>query len=213
MYFGIDFDTLEVESKSDKGEDLANYVLENDLTLAVAVVESADDLTMEFTLEELNKLYENLTMDEGKFLDEGKAANACWQELTEDDSIPTFTAKLGKKLLKEAAKRCSDRPQKAPATSKGKTTTKAKKTTSSPRVKLDRDEPLYVVDGKCKSGSILHTIVTAVEADMCETVGEVLDYITANHVIPKTGELADIKFAEHNVKYFIKQGKISTETV
>lgn len=209
MYFAIDFDTLTVESKSEEGEDLATYVLDNDLSLAVAVVSSPEDLALEFTAEELGKLYEELTMEEEKFLDEDRAAKYVWEALvSEQDSIPSFTAKLGKKLLKEAAKRSSDRPQTETTAKVVKATSKPKKAASGPRVKLDDDTVIKVVDGKCKNGSILHTIVTAIEEDMIDTVAGIRDYITSNHTIPKTGELADVKFADHNIKYFIKQGKL-----
>ena len=78
-------------------------------------------------------------------------------------------------------------------------------------MKLEGDEGIVIVDGKCKKGSILDTIVTAINVEMCDSAQEIADYITANHVIPKTGELADEKFAWHNIKYFIKQGKLEID--
>lgn len=214
MFYAIDFDSRTVESKSEQGEDLAAYVLDNELTLAVALVGSEDELCLSFSLAEMQDLHNNIqAMDEfyegspKEFESEEEAAEACWKILEEyQDDFPKFTPALGKKLLKQAAKQTSDKPK--PAGNKtAKTTKEAAPRT---RVTLNRDDSLTVVDGKCKQGSILHTIVVAIDDEFCETVGDVLDYIVANHVIPKTGELADMKFAEHNVKYFIKQGKIST---
>lgn len=205
MFYAIDFDTRTVESKSKDGEDLAAYVLDNELTLAVALVDSEDELCLQFSLDEMIDLHENLTLERAEFKSEEEAAQACWDALWGDNTIPSFTKALGKKLLKGAAKRTSDSAKPA-----AKQTAKpSKEAAPRTRIKLNRDDVLTVVESKCKQGSILHTIVTAIDGEFCETVGEVLDYIVANHVIPKTGELADMKFAEHNVKYFIKQGKIS----
>jgi len=214
MFYAIDFDSRTVESKSEQGEDLAAYVLDNDLTLAISLVDSEDELCLSFSLGEMQDLHNNIqlmdTFFEGKhpvFADEEEAAEACWKILEEyQDDFPKFTPALGKKLLKQATKQSSDKPKPA-----GKQTAKvSKESTPRTRVTLNNDDSLTVVDGKCKQGSILHTIVVAIDDEFCETVGDVLDYIVANHVIPKTGELADMKFAEHNIKYFLKQGKIST---
>jgi hypothetical protein len=214
MFYAIDFDSLTVESKSEQGEDLAVYVLDNELTLAIALVDSEDELCLTFLLTEMQGLHNNIqAMDEfyegspKEFKSEEEAAEACWKILEEyQDYFPKFTPALGKKLLKQAAKQPSDKAKPA-----AKKTTKAtKEAAPRTRVTLNRDDSLTVVDGKCKSGSILNTIVTAIDDELCETVGDVLDYIVAKHVIPKTGELADMKFAEHNVKYFLKQGNIST---
>jgi len=207
MFYAIDFDTRTVESKSKDGEDLAAYVLDNELTLAVALVDSEDELCLQFSLDEMIDLYEGLTLERKEFDgDENLAASACWEALEEEqDSFPNFTKALGKKLLKGAAKRTSDSTKPA-----AKQTAKpSKEAAPRTRIKLNKDDVLTVVESKCKQGSILHTIVTAIDDEFCETVGEVLDYIVANHVIPNTGELAEMKFAEHNVKYFSKQGKSS----
>ena len=208
MFYAIDFDTRNVESKSEDGEDLAAYVLDNDLSSAIALVDSEDELALSFSLKELTDLHENITMDDDQFGSEEEAATACWKALEEASAdFPKFTKVLGKKLLNQGAKPPSSKPK-----AKGDTKPKAAKN-SAPRtrVKLNNDEILTVVDAKCKKGSILDTIVVAINDEFCESVGEVLDYIVANHTIPKTGELADMKFAEHNVKYFIKQGKIVAE--
>lgn len=210
MYYAIDFDTRTVESKSEDGEDLAAYVLDNDLSQAIALVDSEDELALSFSLSELANLYSNITMDEinTSFASEDRVAAMVWEALEEASSdFPKFTKALGKKLLNQA-------PKPSVSTPKAKTDIKPKAVKNSApqaRVKLNNDDTLTVLDGKCKKGSILDTIVTAIDDDLCESVGEVLDYITSNHVIPKTGELADMKFAEHNVKYFIKQGKLSAE--
>jgi len=119
-------------------------------------------------------------------------AKFCWETMqAEQDSIPNLT--------------------KSKTPSKNKT---AKNTASKPqgkRMQLDYNDELTVLEGKCKSGSILGTIVRAIDEEMCSTVGEVVEYITENHIIPKTGELADVKFAEHNIKYFVKQEKLAME--
>lgn len=212
MFYAVDFDSLTVESKSKEGEDIAGYIVDNNLSLAVSLVSCEDDLSLNFTLAEMQGLHNNIeAMDdffEGKhpeFSSEEQAAKATFAMLVEfADDFPTFTAALGKKLVKNGS---SD----AKAGKQSKASAKTKTSTPRTRITLNRDDTLSVVDSKCKQGSILHTIVTAIDDEMCGTVGEVLDYIVANHTIPKTGELADMKFAEHNVKYFLKQGKISNE--
>ncbi len=199
MFYAIDFDTRTVESKSEDGDLLAAYILDNDLSLAISIVDSEDELCLNFSLNEMQDLAENLYGKKIEFDNEDQAAKYCWESLEElQNRFPKFTPALGKKLLKGSVKQDSN-------------TAKTSKP-DAPRTKvvLELDATITIVDGKCKKGSILHTIVTAVEDEFCDTVGEILDYITENHIIPKTGELADRKFAEHNVKYFLKQDKIST---
>lgn len=210
MFYAIDFDTRSVESKSTDGELLAAYVLDNDLSLAVAIVDSVDELVMQFDLVEMIDLHENLTMERAEFKSEQQAAEACWDAMWGDESIPEYTVALGKKMVKSAnSKRDSGKAAKAPA--KKQKRSADSQGTPRTRIKLDYDAELVVVESKVKQGSILHTIVTAIDDEMCATVKEVVEYITSNHVIPKTGELADVKFAEHNIKYFVKQGKLSLE--
>jgi hypothetical protein len=208
MYYAIDFDTLTVESKSEQGEDIANYILENDLSLAVALIDGEDELCLQLSLDEMECLYENVTSEKDSVgNDEEVASKLCWEALqSHDEDFPEFSPKLAKKLLKQSSEAKVSKVK--PKTNKAPT---AKNSPSKVRITLDLESTLSIVDGKCKKGSILHTIVLAVEDEMLDTVGEVLEYITANHIIPKTGELADIKFAEHNIKYFIKQGKIQCE--
>lgn len=201
MIYCIDFDTRSVESKSKSRESLDRYVSDNNLDLAVAVVGGEDELCLQFSLEEMSDLYFHLTGDSSEFKDEEEAASKTWIALQEnEDSFPEFTSSLGKKLLSGSEVKEKPKPAAKPT---------AKPTAK--RMSLNLEDPIFIVDGKCKSGSILATIVTAIEDELCATVGEVVGYITANHVIPKTGELADEKFAYHNLKYFLKQGKISTE--
>lgn len=208
MFYCIDFDTRRVESKCESRIPLDEYISENDLSLAVAVVGNEDELCLEFSLNEMTEVYGHLCGNPPKFEDEEEAASKTWIALQENEDIfPEFTSKLAKKLLKGSKIKQESNEVAKPTAKK----TSPKKTTGSSRASLNLEDPIFVVDGKCKSGSILATIVTAIDDDLCATVGEVRDYILQNHVIPKTGELADEKFADHNLKYFLKQGKISTE--
>lgn len=209
-YYAIDFDSRLVESKSKDGEDLHAYILDNELTLAVALVDSEDELCLQFSLDEMIDLYEGLTLERKEFDgDENLAASACWEALEEEqDSFPTFTKALGKKLLKGAAKRTSDATV-SKGDGKAKKPSQPKQSAPRSRVKLDMEAELIVVDGNCKNGSILHTIVTAIEDEMCSSIQEVLDYIVANHVRGKSGELADSSYASRSIKDLIKMGKLS----
>ncbi len=201
MYYAIDFDSRQVESKSEDGELLAEYVLDNKLESAVALISSADEICLEFSLNEMKDIYGNVTGGKCDTDDEEALADTVWEILNNhQSSFPNFTKALGKKLIENASKESKPTTK----TSKPKTTK-----VSTPRVTLDHDGIISVVDAKCKKGSILHTIVTAIDDELCDTVGDVVEYILTNHVIPKTGELADIKFAEHNIKYFVKKGNLS----
>ena len=208
MYFCIDYDTRQVESKSDSKTELEKYISENDLEMAVALVDSADELCLQFSIDEMRDVYGFLNENPPNFKSEEEASESVWETLEEhEDEFPYFTAKLGKKLLSEP--KVKEKSETKPTSTKTKSA--PKQSSGGPKLKLNLSDSLRIIDGKCKSGSILDTIVKAVEDELCDSVGEVIDYITSNHVIPKTGELAEEKFAQHNIKYFIKQGKLEVE--
>lgn len=206
MFYVIDFDSREVESKSKDKELLAAYIVDNGLDQAVALIDSADELCLQFSIGEMKDLYSNITNGDCKFDDEEQLSEIVWDILNNHQtSFPEFTPSLGKKLVKAASKESKSdiKPSKP----------KAAKATRAPikRISLNREDPICYIEGKAKTGSILNTIIIAIEDELCGTVGEVIDYITSNHVIPKTGDLADVKFAEHNIKYFVKKGNIALE--
>jgi hypothetical protein len=206
MFYAIDYDTRTVESKSKNGKDLYDYVSGNKLELAVAVVDSEDELCLSFSLDEMEELFYWLTGTERAFDTEEKAAQVCWKYLdSNQDGFPNFTKALGKRLLKGAAKRNSDKTNK-------KFNEQIKvSNTSAPRskVKLDGNDTICVVNGKCKKGSILSTIVTAIEDELCDTVDEIHEYILDNYVPRGTTESPDIKSTIRNIKLLIKKGSLS----
>lgn len=214
MNYLIDYDTRQVECKSEDSEPLEKYIKDNSLELAVTLISEEDDLIMEMSLKEMSDVFNNLSERPRKFESEEEAAELVFSMLeAHQQDFPDFTPALGKKLLQAGDKRSSDSAKGKPASTKPKP---AKATTGASnvpqkRLKLEGDEGIVIVDGKCKKGSILDTIVTAINVEMCDSAQEIADYITANHVIPKTGELADEKFAWHNIKYFIKQGKLEID--
>lgn len=213
MNYLIDYDTRQVECKAKTSKELEAYIKDNDLGMAVCLVDSEDELALQMSLEEMQDLYANITLDDREFGNEDDAAAHCWSVLnSHDDDFLNYTPALGKKLLKAGQSRSADGAKGKSTASKAKPAkqTSGAKTAPQKRLKLEGDEGLIVVDAKCKAGSILDTIVTAINVEMCDSVVEVVDYITNNHIIPKTGELTDEKFAYHNVKYFIKQGKIKS---
>lgn len=213
MYYAIDMDSLTVESKSKSAEDILDYIQQNKLEIAVILVETEDDLALEFTVDEIAGLYENTCGREIPNKDsEESAAELTMAVLNKyQDDFPNFTKTLGKKLAKKGSEQSAEKSSSGKVSKPSGKGKKPTESVSRKRIKLDYDHEIAILDGKSKNGSILHTIVTAVEDEMCVTVGEVVEYITSNHTIPKTGELADVKFAEHNIKYFYKQGKISIE--
>lgn len=214
MNYLIDYDTLKVECKSEDRKALDKYITDNDLGLALTVIAEEDDFLMEMSQKEVSGLFHNLSDRPREFKNEDEAAEVTFATLQSySEDFPDFTPALGKKLLKAGDKRSADGAKGKPATTAkpaAKQTSGAEKTPQK-RLKLEGDEAIAVIDGKCKKGSILDTIVTAINEEMCGTAQEIADYITANHTIPKTGELADEKFAWHNIKYFIKQGKLEID--
>lgn len=109
MNFAIDFDSRTVESKSDKEQELLDYVESNGLGMAVAIVSSADDLVLQFSLEELQGVIDNLASESDSptvhFDNEEDAAEQCWEELNDRvNTFPKYTKALGKKLIKKASK-------------------------------------------------------------------------------------------------------------
>ncbi len=107
--YAIDFDSLSVESKSENKEELQNYVDENDLSMAITIISSQEELALQFTLDEMQGLFNNLAEEFGararEFDDEDDASLFCWKELEDNESqFPKYTKTLGKKLVKQANK-------------------------------------------------------------------------------------------------------------
>lgn len=203
MNYAIDNDSLRVLVKHESKEVLGSFVEDNSLELAISIVSSPDDLELEFTLKEVMSIGINLGMNE-RLIPEDEASLRVFGAIRDvENDIPDFSIKKAKKQFRISEERSSDKTEEIhePAPKKEKAPRK--------KVEYDFDAEVKLIDGKCKSGSILATIVTAIEEEFCSTLGEVRAYILENHVIPKTGELADEKFADHNIKYFLSQGKIS----
>jgi hypothetical protein len=109
MFYAIDFDSLSVESKSEDKEELQNYVDENDLSMAIAIISSQEELVLEFTLKEMQILFSNLLKISKRktrdFEDEEDAASFVLNELNYcQEDFPKYTKTLGKKLVKQANK-------------------------------------------------------------------------------------------------------------
>lgn len=205
MNYAIDNDSLRVISKSENKEVLDTFVEDNSLELAISIVSSPDNLELNFTVKELKVIAEEV-VGKSNFEDEELPIRIL--QALELEDIPEFSIKKAKKQFRISEERSSDKleeiHEKAPKKEPKKEPKSSKKT-------YNDDQPISVVDTKCKSGSILATIVTAIEDELCSTIGEVKNYIMMNHVIAKTGDLADEKFANHNIRYFISQGKLKLE--
>lgn len=103
MYYTIDYDTLLPESKSEDGEILASYIIDNGFENAIAIVKDSGDLSLNFTLKELQSLSDNIGGFD-TFLDEDEASEYI-MEILPEWSIPVFSKKLSVKLLKEYEKK------------------------------------------------------------------------------------------------------------
>jgi hypothetical protein len=103
MNYLIDYDTRTVLCKSENKKELVKYIIHNELSSAVALIANADDLEEQLSLKELSELYENLTFNEAHHdEDESFFAAYIWKELKDtNEEIPTYTEKLGEKLLDE----------------------------------------------------------------------------------------------------------------
>jgi len=145
MNFLIDYDTLSVECKSEDADVLQQYISDNDLGLALAIVSEEDDMLMEMSLKEISGLYHKLSDRPRKFELEEEPVKATFALLEDThEEYPVFTPALGKRLLKEADKRSKDKgdttvapakkapakPTSAPAKSKQPGETGAKRKAS-----------------------------------------------------------------------------------
>lgn len=129
MYYAIDHDTRRVLCKSPTDE-LHTYVEENGLALAITVVDSEDDLSLNFTIEEIDSVLGTLGQKPRKWEDEDDAAEFCWSTM-EDSDVQLFSKRSAKKLLgsdssadvepapSKTGKPTSTKTAKAPRTSKG----------------------------------------------------------------------------------------------
>jgi hypothetical protein len=211
MHYLIDFDSRSVEFKSEDFVILQDYIQTNKLELALVIVSSAKDVFEYLSFEEMKDLYSTLTLDEGEWdnSDNLQPSIDCWQALEEyQNDFPVFRASKGKKALKSRA--VNDDPVVKTKTETAKAAKPAKRLRT-PKIDLDMGQELLVVDGKSKAGSILNTIATAIEDEMCGSVQEVVDYIVANHIKGKSGDPADISYAVRSIKDLIKMGKLSLE--
>lgn len=206
MFYCIDFDTRTVESKCESKEDLEQYVVDNDLDLAVAIIGSEEDLLNQFSIEEMLDLSCSLG---NELSNDPNMPSKLWNLLEEkQEEHRTFTPEIVEELLEEAElpleKRKSIKTER-----KNRRGHKPYKIGRSP---IPEETPIHFVgDIKFNKGSILHSMYIAIEEELCTTVGEVVAYLTKYHIIPKTGKPADEKFAQHNIKYFVRKGCIKIE--
>lgn len=93
MNYLIDFDSRDVLSKNETRQIVENFILDNDLTLAVALIDSEEELTLQLSSKELSDLSVNIGCD--RTVD----ANLIWERLEENKKkFPTLRG--SKKKLK-----------------------------------------------------------------------------------------------------------------
>ena len=210
MFYAIDFDTRTVESKSEDGELLASYVADNDLTLAIALVSSEEDLSLEMSLGEINDVYMHLTNDKIAFKTEEQAAEKCWEALVEHgDYIPDFSVKLGKKLLKAANK--SEPQADNNQTADEPKTIKAKpvKVNKGIRAKDLIGMTFNNTDKSPRAGSAMAVITDFIEENLGEaTLDEVVQAFVDNYVPAKSTAVIDEKYALGYIRGAFNEGYI-----
>ena len=103
MFYLIDFDSRSAVSMATERPVLETYINNNDLSMAVVIVASEDELVMELSLVEMQALYDGISDHKRVFPDEDEAAAITWSTLESVTStIPKFTPALGKRLIKAA---------------------------------------------------------------------------------------------------------------
>lgn len=180
MYYAIDHDTRQVESKSEDGDLLDEYVSKNGLSMAVTIINSADDLALCFSIGEMEDIGSNLVGIELDYPDNSKndendIADWCFDIITTgQDSIAEFTPKLGKKLLKEGSKRGSDKA--VPQTDTNTSPTTKKPVSDNPGRKLTAkfltDKMFSNTDKQARAGSAMGIIQSAIEENLGEATFE-----------------------------------------
>lgn len=175
MLYSIDFDSRSVEAKSEDGELLASYIIDNKLDLAVALVSSEEELVLQFSLKELQDLYNNLADDHGErareFFTEDEAAEFVWLALENNQSeFPKFTQSLGKKLIRAANKGRKDDAE--PAEDKPK---RAKRTTSTKTGSKPTDTSMVCLGTQPKDNTLPRSVWDIVDDNLGEmSIGEIV---------------------------------------
>lgn len=225
MYYCIDNDTKEVESKSDNIKELLDYVNDNRLTLAVSVVGSFEEVFFKFTMEEMTHIYGLLNGNPPKFENDDHAANMVWNTLEEhQDEFPKFTKALGKRLIKAADKRAGiisgikmEIKQKM-STQTTKPTTTTPPTQDKPSgVRSVRSKDLVGMvfamgDKPTKAGTAFHLFTECIEDNIDQaTFDELVEYFIANYQPKDPTKVIDDKFARGYVLGAYKAGHIAED--
>jgi len=183
MNFLIDYDTRIAECKCDDRATLEKYIKDNDLGMAVVVISEEDDILLEMSVAESVALYDNHCDLDCRAVGEGSSiASLCMEALNNDASIPTFTVKLGKKMLEAGDKRSKDKgdvtagPTKKPSS---KATSAPSKPKQSTETKVKR-KPSYTgktfAAGEVTPMKGRHTrLVAFVEDNLGEATAEELE--------------------------------------
>lgn len=108
MFYVIDFDTGCVESKSKTELPLLKYIAENKLELAVALVSRNEQLTLKLSLREINRVLRSIDYDDSVLSKIDSRRYAFDVIENNQRQIPTFTKKLGQRLIKKAKKKYPD---------------------------------------------------------------------------------------------------------
>lgn len=124
--FVIDFDTLMVESKSEDIDLLHQYVDNNDLSMVVCIIDSADELALQFTLKEIEGICNNINPEDPREYTD-ITPEKCWLTLNiSQGNFPEFTKVLGKQLIKSGSTPDTNNLNQTTSTAKPKTVTTEK---------------------------------------------------------------------------------------
>ena len=88
MIYMIDFDSRKVLCASEEREELERYVEENDLSLAICLIESAEELSLELSMEELTDVSGHIAGNAPMWNNENEASESVWA-LLESENFKT----------------------------------------------------------------------------------------------------------------------------
>jgi len=210
MFFMIDFDRREVDCKSIDGEVLRQYVLENDLSLAVAIVDSEDELGSQLSDKEMEEVYAKCT---GGLPSTDGICEMLWGLLEENqDKFPTFTKALGKKLLKAETK-ADKEPVNKPADKPVKTA-KPKPASSGKTIRASNLVGLTFTTGDkpTRAGTAFHIFTTIIDDNFGQaTFDDLVSGFMVAYKPSKTNKPVDEKCAQSYLKDAFKVGVIVEE--
>lgn len=183
MFYLIDYDTREVQCKSENKPELLDYIETNDLSMAVVLIDSRDELCLKLSIREAAELYEGMVGVSIKYNSEDDIMRKAWDAVqSRHDTIPDYSRAVGNKMLKQAVARSrGDSTGSSGGTSersKKNTSRKPKDPVGSPKKQTvtKSGNPTLGLADTPKVGTVLGAMYKIVEDNLGEmTFNELVD--------------------------------------